>query len=492
MNKESKTIFRITYEDFQILRQLRDEAGDKETQAFVLCSKAKGQSEVVFLASRIVTPGAKDLEEQSGASVIPTAQFQALAYGLAYDLGLSVFDVHTHPFADKAQLSAIDFHHGEKNGRCIAEEFPEGTVMGMVVFDSSMHSFDGQVWNNEAGKFQKINNLEILGSPIQILPGIDADVPEDEAFARHQIIPNWDQNTLGQLKVLLAGLGGNGSLVFSALLNLGIGSKGGWVKACDHDTIEVSNLPRVPYAIPQDVGRLKAEIAQLYAIRNAPKTSVSCYSKKLQDEEMMAIAKEAHIIIGAVDSEGCRKTLNSISARYLIPYIDVATEIIPEDSVCQSIGQVHTFIPGVTGCLTCAGLIDPSEAALDLLSEQQASERARVGYVRGTNETPTPSVLHLNGVTSYLAISQLLRLVFGEGAERSAFLNYDRQNCQLMPAEALTDPNCPVCGKDGYLGEGDEAMTDFSPCGKHIFIQHCDPDRCFVKRLRKPVRPARV
>ena len=104
----------------------------------------------------------------------------------------------------------------------------------------------------------------------------------------------------------------------------------------------------------------------------------------------------------------------------------------------------------------CSGMIDPSEAALDLLPEDQRQARANMGYVRGTGDTPTPSVLHLNGVTSHLAVSQFLRLVFGEGLGGKEFLHYDRQKCQLVAASVPSNSNCPVCGRKGYLGAGDE------------------------------------
>jgi len=104
----------------------------------------------------------------------------------------------------------------------------------------------------------------------------------------------------------------------------------------------------------------------------------------------------------------------------------------------------------------CSGVIDPSEAALDLVSEELKEQHARAGYVRGTDQTPTPSVLHLNGVASHLAVSQFLRLVFGEGLSGKEFVHYDRQNCQIVAASVPPDPDCPVCGTKGYLGAGDE------------------------------------
>jgi len=139
-----------------------------------------------------------------------------------------------------------------------------------------------------------------------------------------------------------------------------------------------------------------------------------------------------------------------------MPFLHIFTEIIPENSEYEAIGQVRVILPGQTGCLICSGAIDPSEATLDQISDRVREEYARIGYVRGTDQTPTPSVIHLNGVTSHLGISQLLRLVFGEELNGRDFLHYDRQSCRLIAAQTPINENCPVCGKYGYLSAGDE------------------------------------
>lgn len=247
--------------------------------------------------------------------------------------------------------------------------------------------------------------------------------------------------------------------------------RNGWIIGCDPDTLEISNLPRIPYACLENAGRSKAALAKAYARYKAPELNVRCYKKGIEDEKMQQLAKEANLIIGNVDKDGPRKILNSIAARYLVPYIDLATEIIPENNNYEAIGQIQTFIPGKTGCLMCSGVIDPSEAAFDLLSEEEQVEHANVGYIRGTNETPAPSVLHLNGVTSHLAISQLLRLVFGDEFKGKEYLQYDRQRCQLITAAVETNADCPICGTKGYLGDGDKETVLMPELDSNISLE---------------------
>ena len=110
----------------------------------------------------------------------------------------------------------------------------------------------------------------------------------------------------------------------------------------------------------------------------------------------------------------------------------------------------------------CSGAIDPSQAAMDVISSETKADYAKAGYVRGTNETPTPSILHLNGVISHIAISQMLRMLFGENFEGKEYLHYDRQNVNLMTAAVFQDDHCPVCGQQGYVGNGDEDVNALS------------------------------
>ena len=148
------------------------------------------------------------------------------------------------------------------------------------------------------------------------------------------------------------------------------------------------------------------------------------------------------------------------SSLYLVPYVDLSTEIIPQGSDYEAIGQVRTVLPGETGCLICSGAIDSTQAALDLLTEEQQKKRTRRGYIRSSDDTPAAAVLDLNGVTSDLGMSQVRRLVFGEGLRGREFLHYDREKCLIVSARTEPRKDCPVCGPNGYLGAGDEEVPE--------------------------------
>jgi len=64
---------------------------------------------------------------------------------------------------------------------------------------------------------------------------------------------------------LIVGVGGYGAWVVQLAAALGIGRKG-WLYFCDPDLLELSNLPRIPYANEHDVGRPKTEVAGLRSL----------------------------------------------------------------------------------------------------------------------------------------------------------------------------------------------------------------------------------
>lgn len=456
MKKEN--IIRFNRADFMVQMEHLAKAGEDESFSYGLFSKAENAASNIYICKQQVLPDDSELKNQTTVSIEPDRQYQMFAYNLAYDQGLIIMDTHTHPFSSMARFSGIDDHYGIENAKYIAEKFPESVTMGMIVFGKGFDNFEARIWDREKQKFEPVNRIEILGSPTTILTNKKKSKRNncDSQYVRHQIIPNWNQDLLKDLKVALCGLGGNGALVFDGLLSLGIGSRNGWIKACDPDILEESNLPRIPYTYPEEVGRPKAEIAQVHADYRAPHLNVQCYENGVEDEEMREIIKEANIIIGAIDNDGARQHLNEIASRYMIPFLDLGTEIIPENDTYEAVGQVQAFVPGQTGCLVCSGAIDPCKTALDLMSRESSAAYERAGYVRGTDETPTPSVLHLNGVVSHLAISQLLKLIFDDGFAGREYLHYNRQNANIFTASVKSSDNCPVCGIDGYMGSGDE------------------------------------
>ena len=294
----TNNIIRFRTEDFNIITKHLADAGKDESFIYGLFSTAKNKDKTIHICNSLIVPDKKQLKGQTSVSIEPGREYQAITYGLAYDLKKSIIDIHTHPFSSNARFSSIDDSFGKENAKYIAENFPDTTAMGMIVLGQGFDNFEAQIWNREKKCFEPINRIEILGSPTNILINPKKELSDkiDDIYARHKIIPGWKQGLLENLKVFVCGFGGNGALVFDSLVSLGIGKNNGWIRSCDPDNLEISNVPRIPYAYPAEVGMSKAMLAKVHAANKNHELNVSCYAKNVQDKEMQDIIKEANII----------------------------------------------------------------------------------------------------------------------------------------------------------------------------------------------------
>ena len=399
----------------------------------------------LYLVREIIFPEEKDMSVHHETFVEPTRNFQLAVYQMALEKGYSIFDVHNHWFQEKPSFSSIDREAALENGKFLSRCLPE-LDFGLLVFNERVDAYEGMVFNKKMQDFETLDSVEILGSPIELLFNRESqERPNEEKYSRHHLIPGWKQLVLPDLNVAVVGLGGIGSLVIQILACLGVGEGRGSLTLADPDVVEKSNLPRIPYATDHDVEQAKVKLAMKFILRKNPRIRVIALQKSIQEEKARRILKQAHVIFGCVDSEGARKIISQVSHDAGIPYLDIGTEIIPEENTYHAGGQVRVVLPR-QGCLICTGGIDLSEAAMDLLSKDKAKDYEKAGYVRGTQESPTPSVIHLNGVLSNLAISQFIKVVFGESLEGQRAIYYDQQKMSLLAADFERNPQCPLCG----------------------------------------------
>src|SRR5690348_4053220 len=81
--------------------------------------------------------------------------------------------------------------------------------------------------------------------------------PLAERFARHALVPGWDQSRLAAAHVVVMGVGALGNAVAQTLALAGVQS----LLLCDPDVVAESNLSRTPLFRPHDIGRAKVDAA---------------------------------------------------------------------------------------------------------------------------------------------------------------------------------------------------------------------------------------
>jgi molybdopterin/thiamine biosynthesis adenylyltransferase len=455
-----RVVLRFLGATFSVLRDHLTADPDREQFAFLLTRPVETADGLLMLVQDVFLPGPGDLLVQSAGRVEPHPDFQALVYLVAQQKGLAIIDVHTHLADVPPSFSALDRGVAQANAAYTADRFRPPVTLGLVVFNRDVTAHDALLFDRERGEFEPVSELQIVGPGLDIRPiRAPSDRREpDERYARQQLVPGWKQGALANRPIGIVGVGGHGAQVLQTLVSIGAGATG-WIAGIDPDRVESSNLPRLPYAIPDDVGKTKANVAAEFVRRKNPAATFFPYSSSVTDPAALARLRGCDVLFGCGDNDGVRLVLNDLAVRFGIPFIDLGADIRVANDVVEAGGQVRVVVPGTTACLACCGAFDPGQAALDLLGDDDRAVYTQRGYVIGADAGPTPSVAVLNALIAQYAVTALLSLIGSGPFKRWDYLHLDWSTGRTLVAASARDPACPVCGDKGVLFSG----ADISP-----------------------------
>ena len=420
-----------------------------EQMAFALARHAKTAQGTLFLIQEVILPDEEDLEEQSPGAVCPTTAFQSYVYQSAHQSGTTIVEFHTHPGSAAPHFSGIDEHFAHPNGKYISENFPEPTTLVMVVGNNRFDAFDGICYDRHRHDFRQLDRLEVLGKPTNLWPlgqdHLPADREHDPLYARQQLVPGWNQAALQNQRIAIVGAGGNGAPLLQTLVGIGAGKRG-FIVIADDDSIELSNLPRIPYADEGQVHVPKVLAAASYSARKSPSTPIYPFPCRFHEPPVLERMKMATVIFYCGDNDGGRKEVNDFAVRYGIPLIDLGCDVEVSDDQVFAGGQIRLVLPGENACLVCCHGFDPAQAAIDQMTDAARAQHANQGYLRGADAEITPSVANLNGLTVQFAVSQFLAIVNGERFAVWDYLHFDEFTGRTIPASTNRQDQCPLCG----------------------------------------------
>jgi len=228
------------------------------------------------------------------------------------------------------------------------------------------------------------------------------------------------QRKIESQHVGVVGLGGMGSQVVQGLAYFGVR----WFVLVDDDRIDETNLNRVVGAYPQNIGRLKVEVARDLIMAINPGAEVVAVPQNLRTRRAIELLLTCPVIFGCVDHDGPRLVLTELAAAYEITLFDLATEIFLEtkERPFDFGGRVVVARPG-DYWLFCADQIDRELAKQDLETPEIRVQRRKHGYGLGS-EIPAPSVFSLNGAIANLALTEFLAMTTGirDPARRLTYL----------------------------------------------------------------------
>jgi len=167
---------------------------------------------------------------------------------------------------------------------------------------------------------------------------------ELDRYYRQILFPEFNERGQKKLKdshVLIAGVGGLGSLSSTYLTRAGIGH----ITIVDHDHVELADLNRQILYQDENIGERKVDSAHKRLLGMNPHVEITPIFEKIQKENVLSIVKGAQVVVDGLDNFETRFLLNDYAVKYRIPWV--------YGGCLGAEGQTMTILPGETACLRC-------------------------------------------------------------------------------------------------------------------------------------------
>lgn len=272
------------------------------------------------------------------------------------------------------------------------------------------------------------------------LKGLDEPVTVDYFWARHLLLWGTEgQKRIRTVSVLLAGAGAIGNEVAKNLAMLGVRR----LFIIDRDNVELSNVSRMIFFGPEDIGKNKAEVLARNVHKKYPFVETLAFRGDLE-RLPLKFYLDSDVVVCGLDNVVSRIYLTQICRKYSIPLVD--------GGIIGLNARVHVYIPPDDACPICmfppnqyskiVGLRNPCDAP----AQQEA----------------VPSFATSLSLVSSILAQETIKLVLGlkqyqeskkwpenSGQALRSVLFIDLKNNRFTPMELKRGEKCYVCGKEG-------------------------------------------
>ncbi len=175
-------------------------------------------------------------------------------------------------------------------------------------------------------------------------------------YSRQLLLENLDisgQEQLKKSRVLIAGLGGLGSIVAMYLAGAGVGC----LVIVDGDEVDITNLHRQVLYKEADVGLDKSKAAQKNLLELNSEVDILTFDRALDSENILSVLKEVDIVVDSTDNYTARYNLNRACLSLGIPMVSASAQRFE--------GQITIINPALGGpCYRCLYTDDSQHEAL--------------------------------------------------------------------------------------------------------------------------------
>jgi len=264
---------------------------------------------------------------------------------------------------------------------------------------------------------------------------------------------NWE--SLKDMEVIVAGIGGVGSLAAEMLTRCGIGK----LDIIDLDTVSVKNLNRLFFRA-KDIGKAKTKVAKKKLLEINPDVKIEEHSIDICspdfEQEFKLMLKRANLLLMGLDNIPARDYVNTMCISHNLTYIDSGA------SRSGLGGYVHRIIPYKTACSRCPGTLEVGKQMADAEGEPC------------TASLPTTIAL-----IASLQVEHALKTLLDNFGKIPDYISYNGLQGQFLYLQITMDPDCPVCGEEARKSREKQA-EDVIP------IKEIDPEIIdIVKDMKK-------
>lgn len=192
------------------------------------------------------------------------------------------------------------------------------------------------------------------------------------------------QEKLRKARVVVAGVGGLGSIVTMYLVAAGVGR----VVLFDNGVLELNNLNRQIIYTEEDLGSHKVTAAVRRLKKLNSEVEVIGYAEDIRSSKFKEEVSNADLVVDCLDNWMSRIAVDKVSWNLGKPLI--------HGGISEFYGQVTTIVPGITKCLRCV---------LNLDEERLSTFPEKPPQVIG----PTP------GVIGSIEAAEAIKLITGVG-----------------------------------------------------------------------------
>lgn len=429
-----------------------------ETGALAILGECRTSTKHEFIVVKVLLPWPGDLKIASSGEVVFASSYIRRAHLEMRKAGLAgIATFHTHPFADRnVSFSPYDNHQEPLLVENLIELEPTTRLISVVAGKQS-----------QCGRFymtpkapSPLRELIVVGDRLSYfaLDGLPPPAPPKPAaiFDRGQALTGAGAlSRLSRMTVVVVGASGTGSLYCELLVRAGCKH----IIVIDHDVVKEINLNRILHATIDHarLGTPKVEVLR-HAIESLGLgCRVEAIHGSILDSAVLRRVLDADLIVGCVDRDLPRNLLCEVAFRYLLPYIDVGSEIGGDDRGIVSVDSRVSYIAPDRHCLMCAGVVAPRRLRFESLTAAERSREIALGYSDGLLMTQ-PAVMDLNmraASAGMFLLRHLLQPYLDEPYPMKLCENAVMYRTRPVTSTGKANARCPTCRSNPRFGFGD-------------------------------------